>query len=181
MIKIIDNFLDKETHNKIYNLLIDKNFNWHIAKEMVNGDENKNWFFYHTGIEDQKICTPDGTYNSVFHPVLSKVESSLHLPVECIKNNDRFPRAWRAKINCYPKNKDFKFSDLHTDHIKYHIVAIYYVNSNDGFTELQDKGKIESKANRLVLFSGDILHRAIGHTDTNVRLNMNINYMKHEE
>ena len=39
--------------------------------------------------EDQKICTPDGTYNSVFHPVLSKIESSLHLPVECIKNNDR--------------------------------------------------------------------------------------------
>ena len=181
MIKIIDNFLDKELNKQLYNLLIDDKFNWHIAKEMVKGDDNSNWFFYHTGIEDQKICTKSNIFNSVFHPVLSAIEKHRHFPYDYLKNNDRFPRAWRAKINCYTKNKDFKFSNWHTDNIKNHLVAIYYINSNNGFTELKDKGKIESKANRLVLFSGDIEHRAVGHTDTNVRLNMNINYIKHEE
>ena len=180
MIKIIDNFLDKELNEKINNRLIQKNFNWHIAESMTN-DDDKNFMFYHTGIEDQKICTYRGIFNDIFFPVLRSIESHRHFPYEYLKNNDRFPKAWRAKINCYTKNKDFEFSNWHTDNEKDHLVAIYYINSNDGFTELKNTGKIESKANRLVLFSGNIEHRAIAHTDTNLRLNMNINYIKRED
>ena len=179
MIKIIDNFLPKDVNQNLYNILTGNKFNWHICKEMVHGDE-KHWFFYHTGVEDGKMSTPESTYHLLFLPVLNAIEDSRHLSYK-YKNNKTQIRCFRAKINCYPLNQNFKYSNWHTDNKNDHIVAIYYVNENNGKTELKNKGIIESKKNRLVLFSGDIEHRAIGHTDTNVRLNYNINYLKQEE
>ena len=175
MIRILDNFLDKDFNKKTYDLLTGNKFNWHVCKEMVHGDNN-NWFFYHTGIEKGEVATSDFIYRKVFLPIMNKIQYCRFLPSK-YKLMQPKERCHRAKINYYPLNEKFKKSMWHKDFDYEHMVAIYYINNNNGYTELKDKGKIESVANRLVLFSGDIEHRAIGHTDTNARLNVNLNYI----
>ena len=53
--------------------------------------------------------------------------------------------------------------------------AIYYVNDNDGYTEFQDGTVIESKANRLLTFRSDRLHRGVSQLDTRLRCVINFN------
>ena len=175
MIKIIDNFLDKDTNKKFNSILTGNKFNWHICKEMVEGDDS-NWFFYHTGIEHGKKATSEFVYEQIFLPLINGVFYCRFMPSK-YKLLQPDELCYRAKINYYPLNERFKKSMWHKDFHYEHMVAIYYVNSNNGYTELKDKGKIESVENRLVIFPGDIEHRAIGHTDTNARLNINLNYI----
>ena len=55
-------------------------------------------------------------------------------------------------------------------------VGIYYVNTNNGYTEFEDGTKVESVANRFVSFAGDLIHRGVSQTDTKERVVINFNY-----
>ena len=58
-------------------------------------------------------------------------------------------------------------------------VALYSVNDNNGYTLLTEtKEKIYSKRNRIAFFDEDVIHQSAVQTDTNVRLNININYIE---
>ena len=61
--------------------------------------------------------------------------------------------------------------------MKHYCSAIYYCNTNNGYTELQisknKTRKIESVANRLVIFPTNVTHRAVGQTDENARIVIN--------
>ena len=51
-----------------------------------------------------------------------------------------------------------------------------YMNTNNGYTLLEDGTKIDSIENRLTLFPGDMLHTGISQTDTNIRVVLNFNF-----
>ena len=55
-------------------------------------------------------------------------------------------------------------------------VGIYYVNSNNGYTELEDGTIIDSVENRMVFFPSNIKHRGVSQTDTKVRCVINFNF-----
>ena len=54
--------------------------------------------------------------------------------------------------------------------------AIYYVNSNDGYTLFEDGTKVESVGNRLVRFPTNIKHTGTTCTDANRRVLINFNW-----
>ena len=57
------------------------------------------------------------------------------------------------------------------------ITAIYYVNTNNGYTEFESNGmKVNSVENRLVIFDSNEKHRAVTATDTSRRSVINFNY-----
>ena len=59
--------------------------------------------------------------------------------------------------------------------------AIYYLNSNNGSTVFKDSGdKVESVANRLIVFDGSIEHAGTSCTDDSRRVVLNINYIPSE-
>ena len=81
----------------------------------------------------------------------------------------------RAKLNLYTKqNKQIKTS-YHTDWNKEHTVALFSLNTNNGYTEFENGKKIKSEENNLVIFPGYLKHRSINQTDENTRINLNIN------
>ena len=53
--------------------------------------------------------------------------------------------------------------------------AIYYVNSNNGYTEVNDC-KVESVANRMVFFPSNTKHRGVNATNVKARYVINFNY-----
>ena len=68
-------------------------------------------------------------------------------------------------------------SGFHIDfHYEHSRTAIFYVNTNNGYTEFEDGTKVESVANRFVSFAGDLLHRGVSQTDTKERVVINFNY-----
>lgn len=58
--------------------------------------------------------------------------------------------------------------------------AIYYINSNNGYTEFETGEKVESIANRVCIFDNGILHEGVTTTNTINRIVMNINYYTEE-
>ena len=56
------------------------------------------------------------------------------------------------------------------------MTGIYYVNSNDGYTEFKDGTKVESVANRVVAFPCTVPHAGTTCTDASVRTVINFNF-----
>lgn len=55
-------------------------------------------------------------------------------------------------------------------------VAIFYVNTNNGYTKFDDGRKVESVENRLAIFDGELFHTGSSCTDENTRVVINFNY-----
>ena len=108
-------------------------------------------------------------------PVLGKLTDGTKHPVKVVL---------RVKANLRTRTTEIQPSSYHQDYadvfgdtkIPYYS-AIYYVNSNDGYTEFKTGEKIESVANRLLLFSGDQDHRGTSCTNAKQRIVINFNYV----
>ena len=48
--------------------------------------------------------------------------------------------------------------------------SILYINTNNGYTEIEDGTKVDSVANRLVSFPSNMEHRGISQTDEKTRI-----------
>ena len=56
------------------------------------------------------------------------------------------------------------------------LTAIFYINSNDGYTEFEDGTIVNSIQNRILIFPGNLKHRGASPTDVKSRALLNINY-----
>ena len=80
------------------------------------------------------------------------------------------------------KGKEIKSSwhvDQYNDLKLQHKTAIFYVNSNNGYTEFQIGRKrkvVKSKSNHIVMFDSAIKHRAVSQTNSDRRIVINLNY-----
>ena len=54
--------------------------------------------------------------------------------------------------------------------------AIFYVNSNNGYTVFENGLKVDSQENRLVVFNSDLLHAGTTCTDQKIRCVINFNF-----
>ena len=76
----------------------------------------------------------------------------------------------------YPNTEKIHEHGMHTDDLFPHKAAILSINTCDGYTKLEDGTKIDSVANRVLLFDGSKLHTPSTCTNQPVRMNININY-----
>ena len=85
----------------------------------------------------------------------------------------------RVKANLQMRTSEIIEQDFHCDYPLLYTginTSIFYINSNDGYTEFEDGTKIESVANRLVTFPHHMRHRGTTCTDKPFRLVINFNY-----
>ena len=107
----------------------------------------------------------------------SQINSEFYIDIEkTIIDKMKYTKIYRIKGNCFVKEPENFKSENHTDEDFDHKVLLYYVNTNNGYTLLADKIKIDSVANRALLFDGNIPHRAVSQTNTKIRLNINVTY-----
>lgn len=155
--KIIDNFLDKESFLKIKKLLMSNNFPWYYNKS-VSLKKNK-----------------DGIYFT--HLFLNNESKSMHfdiiLPILC---KLKFKSLIRIKGNFYPCTQKVQEHKQHIDYNFKHFGFIYYINTNDGFTFLNKKIKINSIENRGLFFDSSLLHNSSTCTNLEGRFNINFNF-----
>ena len=156
--EIIDNALSLDGYKRIANTLLNRQFGWHFSGKISAKDADDGYYFAH---EFYASYGPTSEHTELLFPIIDILQ----------------PRAIiRMKANLYPSLPTLSVHGFHVDQTYEHKGAIYYVNNNDGYTELEDGTKIESVANRLVLFDSSKPHRSTGCTDAPVRVTINFNY-----
>lgn len=161
--KVIDNFLDDSTFLAIQNEICGHIFPWfqndHVVFPPIDKTDMWAWQLCHVFYLEM---SPQSPQFSLLHPILRKLNPSAIL---------------RIKANLVPRADKIMEHGFHIDitHFK-GKTAVYYINSNNGFTMFEDGSKVESIANRMVIFDSTIKHTGTTCTDAKNRCVINFNY-----
>ena len=158
--KIIDNFLNEADHENIKNTIMGNTFPWFIApvldetKDSLGGQELSHMFYQN--------YSWNSSYSNLISPIVEKIN-----PVSIL----------RVRAALIPINSFINREDWHIDLDVNCNTAIYYVNSNNGYTKFKDGTKVESVENRFLSFNSQELHTGSFCTDKNFRCLINFNYL----
>ena len=86
----------------------------------------------------------------------------------------------RIKANLLTKTTNVVENEFHVDDStkKPFTTAIFYLNSNDGYTEFENGRCVDSRENRLIRFPVGDKHTGTSCTDENIRVVINFFYME---
>lgn len=157
--QIIKDFLPQNQFLQIKDILTGvHDFPWYytdyVAKEGLDDGYYFVHWFYKDNLQESKY------FANVLMPVLGHMNFSYLI---------------RAKTNLYTRHQFQNPHGFHRDHPEKHSVALYSVNSNNGYTLFKDGTKVESVENTLLIFNGDLEHASVPQTDEKIRVNININ------
>jgi hypothetical protein len=173
MINVIDNFLPYIDNEILGRALTDQQVTW-VGSNAVYDDDPLS-----------PRCDPKYNFQlcHVFLESKSQVminKNTFHLLDTLVKKINA--TEWvRIKLNLTPCNSQIIEHGFHIDHNSPRPdswTAIYYVNSNDGYTLFEDGTKIESIRNRFVIFPSKLRHSGTNCTDVYARLVLNLNFFK---
>jgi hypothetical protein len=163
--EIIDNFLEVDDFNKLRDFLMGPNFEWYFNNYVIGDNEEKKLNQYQLIHNFYNKHVPTSNYFPVVEPILLKIK-----PVGLL----------RVKANLNPR------AESHIEH-GYHVdfenslvnqrTAVFYVNTNNGYTLFEDGTKVESVENRFVSFKTSMKHTGSTCTDENRRVLINFNYI----
>jgi len=168
--QIIDNFLPENYFNNLCDLMMGTGmvWNWNDSVDYKGGSKNQfqltHSFYYST----KGYVSP---LSHIIEPFVDLLKVGILI---------------RIKANLTTRTKTHLESEFHYDHefvgsrlpdgtlISY--TAIYYVNTNNGYTLFQSGEKVKSVANRIAIFNSAKLHKAVSCTDEKRRVVINFNY-----
>lgn len=161
--KIIDNFLPQVEFNSIRDVMMGDNFPWYFQPFVAENTEEDRalpaYYFVHT------------FYNADY-----KLQSHFFDLIKPLLDRMSIKKLIRMKANLYPNLNREITNEPHVDFPFDHTGAVFYINSNNGCTILNDGTTIESVENRLLIFNSSLPHQSTHCTDQKVRVNMNLNY-----
>ena len=171
-IEVYDNFLPTEVFTPIRDYIFGGRMPWYYSSSSVRPNDSCPQFSHAMYVDSEPISDVYNIVKPIFHTLKP---FALH----------------RLKFNATPRTKDIQKKPLHVDVTgpcetpdppypnmpDYHICVLYF-NDNNGYTYFEDGQKVESKANRAVLFPGDLLHAGTSCTDADLRVVLNIDYCK---
>ena len=174
-IRAIDNFLNPDDWKVISEAMLGTNdprgsaghvgWVWNPAVTTGTGseicDELDDWQFTHT------IFNQLGYEQSPLFNFIQPIISDPRLNVRAIQ---------RIKANLNPRHHKIIKHGFHTD-VDYECnTAIFYLNTNNGYTEFEDGNKVPSVANRMIIFPSTVRHTGTTCTDAKRRVLINFNY-----
>lgn len=164
-IQIVDNFLPDFEFKSIQNILLGPQIPWfnnpYIIDREVKDDIESfyDYQFTHVFYRNYTICSE---FFQILDPILVKLNPSAIL---------------RIKANLIPRADKIVEHQMHVDvtHFK-GKTAVFYLNSNDGYTLFYNGTKVESVENRMVIFNSKDMHTGTTCTNTKNRCVLNFNF-----
>jgi len=160
-----DNFLNQQDFNVIYSTLLGENFPWFFAPYKVYKEKQdrdiRDFQFTHMVYFNHSVRTH---MPEIFEPLLEKIS-----PAAIVK----------IKANLTPITDKQIIYDMHIDVNNFNFkgkTAVFYLNTNNGYTLFEDGTNIDSVANRILIFDANIPHTGTSCTDEQFRCVLNINY-----
>ena len=173
-IQIVDQYLNPKDHEQLQSIMLQREFPWTLAQKTGDMDmDGKSTDPLNTQLNHWFVDFRNAHYSPFFKYVLP------------IVNQQRIIGISRIKANLQLSTQKPIESDYHVDlSLRYGIAdipephptnIIYYVNTNNGYTEFETGEKVESVANRAVIFPNSCRHRGVSQTDTHYRTVINLN------
>ena len=171
--KIIDNFLADEDFEWIFDEVNSPDTCWHyseiISSATIAGYLREEMRLIIDPIHNSQFCfklEPDVEYIKPLVAALGAKE------IKRIKVNMTLPTKEHVNHGFHVDYAD-DWRGTNPDPCK---TAIYYINSNNGYTEFEDGSKVESRANRVCVFDNGLKHAGVTTTTSTNRIVVNINY-----
>ena len=161
--KIIDNFLSDDDFKITQHYFLDSAIDWKFNDSIVSFEKGIDQYqFVHEFCNVQRPFKSN--YSNFLQPILTKL-NALYI--------------FRMKANLRPRTHQIIHSAYHTDMDLNQQTAIFYLNTNNGYTRFKDDSipDVQSVANRFLTFDGSLQHSGTSCTDQNVRVVLNINYI----
>lgn len=162
-VQVVDNFLWAHDFLLIKAALLDPEFEWHFNDKVIDGPvldaKNVTYQFVKVFYTNNSVISPR---IDLLAPLMAK------LPIRSLI---------RIKANFNPASNKQVASGFHTDFdFPESTTAVFYLNTNNGYTLFENGEKVESVENRLVLFPSTSRHSGVECTDAPYRLLLNINF-----
>ena len=164
--KIEDNFLDQNIFDKLQAFIMGDELSWYYNSYIVDEGE-KDFQFTHVYY---RYNSPQSNHYPNLLPIIDKLD---FYSLAIIKSNLLTRTSNIAKHTFH-----VDINEIDPEKQKHWTTSIFYVNTNNGYTEFEDGTKVESVANRMVIFSANLKHRGTSCTDENTRVVINFNYFK---
>jgi len=163
MITVTDNFLDKEDFLNLKNVLMgsESMFPWFYNATVTTESDNSihNFQFTHTFYNKYQ---PQSNYIKLLDPFIEK------LPIRSLI---------RIKANLITKTENIIEHGFHRDFMyPESTTAVFYLNSNNGYTKFEDGSIVNSIENRFSMFNSCVSHTGSSCTDQQVRIVLNFNF-----
>jgi hypothetical protein len=159
-LNIIDNFLSEEEFESIHGLMMGSDFPWYFNNGILVKDKDDTKFqFTHTFYMNSMA---QSNFIDRLNPIFTKISANALI---------------RVKSNLQTRSNSVVETGLHTDTNFPCTTAIFYINTNNGYTAFEDGTRVDSVANRLVSFDSNMKHSGTTHTDTATRVLINFNYI----
>jgi len=153
--KVIDNFLEQDKFNFFKKEITSEYFPWYFNNQKVENDNHLD--------------------NFQFVNIFNDGNSALPL-LDIFKKKLNINSFIRAKLNCTTRTSEIFEFKLHNDLDKDCKISIFYINSNNGYTQFLTGEKVESVENRLVTFDNKIKHFGTTSTNSQTRIVLNMCY-----
>jgi hypothetical protein len=169
--KIINNVLNNSTFNLLQGEIFSKNFPWYFLNCSAftsTSDEDINFSFHHTILEDYKI---NSNYFTIVNLVALQLKDKFEL--------DSY-KIFRLRLGL---TLSYGKEIINKPHIDFpnrkHKVILLYLNDSDGDTYFYKENKIINfvtpEKNKAVLFDGEIFHSSSKPFKKSKRIVLNIN------
>ena len=164
--EVVDNFLEPYYFDQLYTVLMEEEIPWYYNDCKVRGESTDG----------------DGLYQFIhgfYHFKRGGVVSDGFDIFERILYKLRIKELYRIKANLTPRTKSHDHSGWHVDFPSLPVgkTAIFYMNTNNGWTKFKKGGRVKSVANRMVIFDSDLEHAGVTCTDEKRRVVVNFNYV----
>tara|TARA_A100001035_G_scaffold193860_1_gene155029 strand:- start:263 stop:769 length:507 start_codon:yes stop_codon:yes gene_type:complete len=168
MINVEKNFLSKDIHNALLNLIKCDDFAWFQTKTLKDL-KNNDIQFCHSLYNNNNVASK---YFDAFQPLFQKIGIKIF---HRVKLNLTFRDTENKIKGGY--HHDFYWKEKPVQELK---IAIYYFNTTNGKTLIKENNnikEIECVENTLLRFPNTLEHTGTTHTDTPFRYVLNINYI----
>ena len=156
---IKDDFLNQADYENIKNIILGDEFPWYFKDYVAyNGKHEVHFCWTHMFYMESKAVS---SFVKLLDPIFKKLKIKALI---------------RVKANLYANQGKIIEHEDHPDFPFKHKGALFSLNTCDGFTVLEDGTKIQSVANRILLFDTSQPHHSSTCTDAKIRCNININY-----
>lgn len=165
IINVIDDFLPKYYFESLERNIMGSEFAWYFNQLATKGAPYTIPQFTHTFYDNRSPWNGIGSdWYHLVEPLLAKLE------VEKI---------YRVKANLNPKTFFHRNTGYHVDFEKDPPIktAVYYIDTNNGFTKFKKGPKVKSVANRMVIFNSNLEHAGFTNTNKHRRVVINFNYV----
>lgn len=172
MYKVIDNFLDETLFNHVKSVLLSDEFPWYLNSGINEKQKDT--------LDSHKRDLYDTQFTHVFYNDYA-IRSSIYEHILPVINRINPASLLRIKANYLPRANKIIENGYHTDFNPKEfkcVTAVYYINTNDGYTKFQSGEVVESVENRFLLFNSEMPHLGTYCTNKVGRVLINFNFIE---